>query len=99
LLQNSSNPFVELNYAIALFFSGEKGTAFKIVNDLRQKPSLKEYHPLNAALGKLNFLTGNYSEAKKFYSETLGQIKSPAEKDFILSRIARIEEMKKIIQN
>src|SRR4029077_18882988 len=38
LLQQNPNPFIELNYAIALYYSGKKEDAFTIVNALQQNP-------------------------------------------------------------
>jgi RNA polymerase sigma-70 factor (ECF subfamily) len=99
LLQSSLNPFVELNYAIALYFSGEKEKAFKILNSLQQKSLICQYYFLNAALGKLNFLEGDYSTAKEFYSKTLDQTNSRVEKDFILGMIRKINDREKLILN
>jgi RNA polymerase sigma factor (sigma-70 family) len=99
LLQSSFNPFVELNYAIALFFSGDKEKAFKIVNGLQNKSFLNQYYLLNAALGKFNFLEGNYDKAREFYTKSLDQINSPAEKDFILRMITKIQEKENTILN
>ena len=99
LLEDRPNPFVELNYAIALFFSGERSKALSIINNLRQRTVLNEYYLLNATLGKFNFLEGNYDNAKLFYTKTIAQTNSPAEKDFILRMIAKIEQKKKTILN
>ena len=97
LFQSSPNPFVELNYAIALYFSGKKEKAFEILNELRKKSFFNQYCLLNATLGKLNFLEGNYSKAKEFFSKTLSQTHSEAEKDFMNRMIKKINDREKLM--
>ncbi|HEV8283561.1 MAG TPA: sigma-70 family RNA polymerase sigma factor [Chitinophagaceae bacterium] len=99
LLQSNPNPFVELNYAIALYFAGKKETAFDLLNDLRKRTFLNKYYLLNATLGKLNFLEGNYTKAKEFYIKTLDQTNLQVEKDFILRMINKIREKEKLMLN
>ncbi len=64
LLENNPNPFVELNYAIALYYSGKKQKAIKILNALQQNPFINQYYLLNATLGKINFLEGRLWKIK-----------------------------------
>jgi len=99
LVQHSPNPFIELNYAIALYYSGKKQKALKILNDLQQNPFINQYYLLNATLGKINFLEGNYSKAKEFLVKTLGQTNFQVEKDFILKMIDKINMQEKAIKN
>jgi RNA polymerase sigma-70 factor (ECF subfamily) len=87
LLDLHPNPFVELNYAIALYYAGGKAKAFDMLNGLLQHPFLSQYYLLNAALGKLHFLEGDLAAAKRFWENTLRQTSSPAEKDFIRKMI------------
>jgi len=96
LLQTTPNPFVELNYAIAVYFSGNKEKAFKILSDLRQQSIIKQYYLLNATLGKFNFLEGNYTEAKAFYHKTLGQANLEVEKDFVIRMLNKINDKEKL---
>lgn len=90
LLQINPNPFVELNYSIALYYSGEKMRAFKILNELQQKPFFNQYYLLNATLGKFNFLEGNYDAAREFFLKTLQQTEFQIEKDYIRKQIGKI---------
>ena len=99
LLQSSPNPFVELNYAIALYFSGKKEKAFEILTGLRQKSFLDQYYLLNATLGKINFMEGNYNKAKEFYTKTLEQTNSETEKDFFRRMINKISDREKLALN
>ena len=84
------NPWVELNYAIALYYSGGKEKALDILNNLRQHPFLSQYYLLNAALGKIHFLEGDFASAKAFWEKTLCQTNSQLEKEYIQKLIDRI---------
>lgn len=99
LLQNNPNPFAELNYAIALYYSCEKQKALRILNTLQQNPFLNQYYLLNATLGKINFLEGNYHKAKEFYIKTIGQTSFKAEKDFINKMIEKVNNCKQAAEN
>jgi RNA polymerase sigma factor (sigma-70 family) len=90
LLRLRPNPFVELNYAIALYYAGQKSQAMDILNNLRQHPFLSQYYLLNAALGKIHFLEGDFPNAKKYWEKTLGQTNSQLEKEFIQKMINKI---------
>jgi RNA polymerase sigma factor (sigma-70 family) len=90
LLQLHPNPFVELNYAIALYYAGQKAPAFKTLDNLLGHPFLSQYYLLNAALGKLHFLEGDHAAAKKHWEKTLRQTSSPLEKDFIQKMIDKV---------
>lgn len=89
LLRLHPNPFVEMNYAIALYYAGQRSAALNILDNLQQHPFLSQYYLLNAALGKLHFLEGDHDAAKKYWEKTLGQTNSPLEKGFIRKMIER----------
>lgn len=84
------NPWVELNYAIALYYSGGKEKALDILNNLRQHPFLSQYYLLNAALGKIHFLEGDFTAAKNYWEKTLCQTNSQLEKEYIQKLINKI---------
>ena len=77
------NPFVELNYAIALYFAGDGPKAFLLLEELLQQPFLNQYYLLNAAIGKLYLLEGDMDKASVYLNKTLGQTSNPAEIAFI----------------
>lgn len=87
LLHLHPNPFVEMNYAIALYYAGQKAAALTTLDNLKQHPFLSQYYLLNAALGKFHFLEGDLSTAKKYWEKALSQTDSQLEKNFILSKI------------
>ena len=91
LLENNPNPFVEMNYAIALYYAGQKKKALDILHQLQQKPFLNQYYLLNAALGKINLLEGNYAKAKSYFEKTLKQTDSSSEKEYIQKLIDELK--------
>ncbi|CAG4998178.1 hypothetical protein DYBT9275_01946 [Dyadobacter sp. CECT 9275] len=93
LLQLYPNPFVELSYAISLYYAGQKGKARRILHDLKQQPFLNQYYLLNATLGKISLMDGNLAAAKDYFEKTIRQTDFQVEKDYVqrlLSRIALI---------
>lgn len=82
LLENNPNPFVELNYAIALYFGGETQKAFKVLHDL-QGTFLEQYYLLHATLGKLYLLQGDNFRGEQHLSRALTLTHFQAEKDFV----------------
>jgi RNA polymerase sigma-70 factor (ECF subfamily) len=90
LLANNPNPFVEMNYAIALFYSGDRDNAFQILMRLQQHPFLNQYFLLTAALGKLHSLAGNSAEAKSFLTMAYDQTSFATEKKLIKKMIDKI---------
>jgi len=99
LLHNNPNPFIELNYAIALYYAGNKQKAFEILHNLQQNTFLNQYYLLNAALGKINFLEGNYALAKEFFFKTIEQTNFQVEKDFITRMIDKMNSKERSMQN
>ena len=89
LLQLHPNPFVELNYAIALYYAGQKAKAFKTLDSLLEHPFLSQYYLLNAALGKLHSLEGDHATAKKYWGMALHQTNSELEKAFIQKSMSK----------
>ncbi|HTF20126.1 MAG TPA: sigma-70 family RNA polymerase sigma factor [Chryseolinea sp.] len=83
LLRNNPNPFVEVNRAIALYYSDGKDEAFRILEDLHQHPFFHQYFPLTSTLGKLHGLEGRRELARQFLTLALTQAKLDAEKKFV----------------
>ncbi len=90
LLRLHRNPFVELNFAIALYYTGEKDKALDLLNSLQQHSFLSEYYLLNAALGKIHFLEGDFPNAKAYWEKAREQTNSQLEKDYIQKKIDKI---------
>ncbi len=88
LLQNSPNPFIELNYAIALYYASQKQKAFEVLHELQQT-FLDQSYLLHAALGKLHLLEGEYDKSDLHLTKALGLTNFNAEKDFIKKLLAK----------
>ncbi|MEP7322186.1 MAG: sigma-70 family RNA polymerase sigma factor [Saprospiraceae bacterium] len=65
LFQTQPNPFIELNYSIALYYSGDTKEAFKILTRLLEHPFMNQYYLLNGTLGKFYAMEGNEKSARK----------------------------------
>lgn len=83
LLHDNPNPFVEMNYAIALFFAGKTKHSFEILNQLKQHTFLHEHFLLTATLGKLHLLKGDRDRAKEFLLCAYEQTSFAVEKNLI----------------
>ncbi len=90
LVGKNPNPFVELNYAIALYHSGQKQDSFKILNELERHPLLRHYYLLSATLGKLYHREGENIIAKQFLIKAHQQTNDSKEKDFIKKKIDQL---------
>lgn len=81
------NPFVELNYAIALYNSGDKESAFSKLHALERHPFFSQYYLLNCTLGKLYQQERDQSLSQRYYLRALQQTNFEKEKDFIRKKI------------
>jgi RNA polymerase sigma-70 factor (ECF subfamily) len=90
LLEWGPNPFVQLSYAIALFYAGERTTAFSILHQLLQEPVMNQYYLLNATLGKLYLLEGHPGRSREFFTRALGQTALVSEQEFIRRKMQHI---------
>lgn len=87
LLHDNPNPFVELNYAIAMYYSGRKKDAFTILEELQRHPFFSQYYLLNTTLGKLHHLESDNGLATKFLMKAFEQTNFAAERRFIQKMI------------
>jgi RNA polymerase sigma-70 factor (ECF subfamily) len=88
LLRDNPNPFILLNYAIALYYNGQKASAFEVLEDLH-KTFLEQYYLLHAALGKLYLLEGEYEKSDFCLNKALSLTSFNAEKDFVRKMLAK----------
>jgi RNA polymerase sigma-70 factor (ECF subfamily) len=83
LLQNNPNHFVELNYAIALYYASQKQKAFEVLHRLQQT-FLDQSYLLHAALGKLYLMEDEYDKSNLHLTKALSLTNFKAEKDFVI---------------
>jgi RNA polymerase sigma factor (sigma-70 family) len=90
LLKINPNPFIELNYAIALYYAGQRNEALVILHRLEAEPFFSQYYLLHASLGRIYFAEGNHHLAKKYFMKTLTLTSSPAEQGFIQRLLEKV---------
>ncbi|MBS1917528.1 MAG: sigma-70 family RNA polymerase sigma factor [Bacteroidetes bacterium] len=88
LLQNNPNPFITLNYAIALYYGSQKQKAFDILHKLQQT-FLEQSYLLHAALGKLYLQEKEFSKSDFHLTKALSLTNFQVEKDFVKKMLAR----------
>jgi len=88
LLLNNPNPFIELNYAIALYYDSQKQKAFDALHDLQQT-FLDHSYLLHAALGKLYWQEGEYSKSNLHLTTALSLTNFQVEKDFVKKMLVK----------
>jgi RNA polymerase sigma factor (sigma-70 family) len=87
LMEWGANPWVELSYAIALYYSGEKARAFGILERLLQMPIMYQYYLLNVTMGKLYGLEGDRYRSEVYYRRALELTALSGEIDFIRKKL------------
>ena len=88
LLQNNPNPFIKLNYAIALYYDSQKQHAFDALHDLQQT-FLDQSYLLHAALGKLYWQEGEYDKSDLHLTKALSLTNFQVEKDFVKKMLVK----------
>jgi len=88
LLLNNPNPFIELNYAIALYYDSQKERAFDALHDLQQTFRDQSYL-LHAALGKLYWQEGEYGKSTLHLTKAFSLTNFQVEKDFVKKMLVK----------
>jgi RNA polymerase sigma factor (sigma-70 family) len=91
LLGIQTNPFVELNYAIALYYGGYKEQALGILHELEKQAFLGQYYLLHASLGRIYAAEGDKDLAKSYFRNTLELTNAPDEIAFVQRLINKME--------
>jgi RNA polymerase sigma-70 factor (ECF subfamily) len=91
LLAIQTNPFVELNYAIALYYGGYKEQALGILHELEKQAFLGQYYLLHASLGRIYAAEGNKDLARSYFRNTLELTNAPDEIAFVQRLINKVE--------
>jgi RNA polymerase sigma factor (sigma-70 family) len=91
LLQLQANPFVELSYAIALYYGGYKAEALGILHALEKQAFLGQYYLLHASLGRIYAAEGDKELALEYLGNTLRLTNAPDEIAFVRRLIRKVE--------
>ena len=74
---------MELNYAIALWYAGEKDRALAMLHKLEKHPFMSSYYLLNASLGKFYKESGKKELALQYFEKTIEQAMFEKEREYI----------------
>ena len=88
LLENYPNPFIELNYAIAMYHNSQKKESFDILHGLQQT-FLDQSYLLHAALGKFYWQEGEYYKSDLHLTKAISLTKFQAQKDFFKKMLVK----------
>jgi RNA polymerase sigma-70 factor (ECF subfamily) len=88
LLKSNPNPFIELNYAIALYYDSQKQESFDTLHGLQQTFLDKSYL-LHAALGKLYWQEGEFYKSSLHLTKPLSLTNFQVEKDFVKKMLVK----------
>jgi RNA polymerase sigma-70 factor (ECF subfamily) len=91
LLRLQPSPVVELNQAVAVAMAGEPARALQMVEAIRARGELGEYHLLWAARADLMRRLERWAEAADSYRAALALAKAEPERRFLLRRIGEVE--------
>ncbi len=91
LLGMQANPFVELNYAIALYYGGNRDESLAILHGLERQAFLSQYYLLHASLGRIYAAEGNRELARKYLEKTLRLTSAPDEIAAVRRLIKKVE--------
>jgi RNA polymerase sigma-70 factor (ECF subfamily) len=92
LLRLQPSPVIELNHAVAVSMVDGAARALDLVDSLRGRGQVSEYHLLHAARGRFLQQLGRLREAGEAYRSALGFATLGPERRFLAARIASIEK-------
>jgi RNA polymerase sigma-70 factor (ECF subfamily) len=91
LLERAPSAVIELNHAVALSMVDGPAEALRLVDSIRARGELDEYHLLHAARADLLRRLGRSAEATAAYREALGLARLEPERRFLSRRLAELE--------
>ncbi|MCI0617479.1 RNA polymerase sigma factor [bacterium] len=91
LISLNRSPVFMLNRAVAVAMTIGPKAGLKELDELRELPSMQNYYLLPATYAEFHRRLGNQTEAAKFYQQTLDLVRTKPERQFVMKRIAEIE--------
>jgi len=91
LIEAAPSPIVELNRAVAVGMAFGPGDGLKIVDSLREEPSLQRYPYLASVRGDLLRKLGRHMEARAEFERAAALTQNTRERDLLLRRAASVE--------
>jgi RNA polymerase sigma-70 factor (ECF subfamily) len=90
LLELTSNPFVELNRAVAVGMAATPEAGLALVDGLIAAGELHDYHLLHATRADLLRRLGRNSEAGESYGRALEHARTDAERRYLSARLTEV---------
>ncbi|MCP3100631.1 RNA polymerase sigma factor [Myxococcus sp. K15C18031901] len=94
LMRLSDNPMVVLNRAVALAMVEGPEAGLKALEPLDADPRLSDHHRLDVVRAHLLERAGRYAAAVTHYRRAAGRTASIPERDYLLTRAARLAEQR-----
>ncbi|HXA36081.1 MAG TPA: RNA polymerase sigma factor [Steroidobacteraceae bacterium] len=91
LLRLQPSPVIELNHAVAVSMVDGAARALDLLDSLRARGQVSEYHLLHAARGRFLQQLARPNEAREAYRAALGLATLEPERRLLMARIASIE--------
>jgi RNA polymerase sigma-70 factor (ECF subfamily) len=88
LVQVTPSPIVELNRGVAVSMAFGPAAGLAVIDELRQEPSLRNYHLLPSVRGDLLFKLGRLSEARVEFERAASLTRNERERALLLERAA-----------
>lgn len=85
-------PVVHLNHAVAVAMAEGPEAGLALLDSLPDKPALARFHPYHAARADLLRRRGETDQAAAAYTTALAHCTNPAERDFLMGRLAALDE-------
>ncbi|SDI33020.1 RNA polymerase sigma factor, sigma-70 family [Actinokineospora alba] len=82
------SPIVELNHAVAIGMAFGPAVGLELLDELRDEPTLKDYHLLPSTRGDLLAKLGRTDEARAEFERAAGLTRNERERALLLSRVA-----------
>ncbi len=92
LVRIGDNPMVRLNYAVARAMVDGPSTGLNMLEQIEKDDRLTEHHRLYAVRAHLFEMAGDRRAALEYYERAAGGTTSLPERDYLLTRAARLRE-------
>ena len=88
LAQAMPSPIVELNHAVAVSMAFGPALALELLDELRDEPSMKNYHLLPSVRGDLLMKVGRMDDARTEFERAASLARNARERELLLARVA-----------
>jgi RNA polymerase sigma factor (sigma-70 family) len=88
LVQVAPSPIIELNRGVAVSMALGPAAGLAVIDELREEPSLRNYHLLPSVRGDLLFKLGRFPEARAEFERAATLTRNERERAFLLERAA-----------